>query len=307
MLQIFKTKATTRVERSRQWCERTFASHIEFRDDREASIRAGEFGALRLCIVSMGRHLVTQSRPATPTGAPALKVLFQEEGTVTVRQAGKVHELNAGHWCALRKDLPFELEASETARQLAISLPCSEIALPGRQAEWWRQGRTFLRGPSQVLHACASASIMTAANLDDAQRRVIGRQIVDLLQMTVQTDEIGPPPDIRQERRLAILSFIDRHLDDEDLSVVRIARTFGMSSRSIHKLFEGESRTVARAIWEKRLERCRDEMVDPSLSERSITQIAHAWGFSDSQHFSRACKQRFGLAPRAYRNTFAAR
>jgi len=306
MLQIFTTKAATRVERSRQWCERTLASHIEFRDDREASIRGGEFGALRLCRVSMGRHLVAQSGPVGQREAPALKVLFQEEGTVTVRQAGQVHELSAGQWCALRKDLPFELEASETARQLAISLPCSEIAGPGRRADWWRQGRTFLRGPSQVLHACASASVLTAANLDEAQRRVIARQLVDLLQMTVQADEVAPPPDIREDRRRAILSFIDRNLDDEELSVVRIAQSFGMSTRSVHKLFEGEARTVARVIWEKRLERCRDEMVDPSLAERSITEIAHCWGFSDSQHFSRAFKQRFGLAPRAYRNTFAA-
>jgi len=301
MLQTFTTRAATRLERSRQWCARTQAHHVEFNDDREASLRGGEFGTLRLCIVSMGRHRVVQSPQSAQMLPPTLKVLLQEEGAAIIRQGDRAHRLEAGEWCALRKDVPFELEAPDHARQLAITVPCELLSDPGHDAEWWRKGRTFLRGPAQVLHACASAAIMTASHLDPAQRRQIGRQLADLLQMTIAASEIDPLPDLREERRRAILSFIDRHLDDPELSVARIARAFGLSTRSVHKLFEGEAHTVARAIWDKRLERCRDEMVDPSLAGRSITEIAHLWGFSDSQHFSRAFKQRFGLPPRLYR------
>jgi transcriptional regulator GlxA family with amidase domain len=60
---------------------------------------------------------------------------------------------------------------------------------------------------------------------------------------------------------------------------------------------------VARAIWDKRLEWCRDEMVNSPLAGRSITQHAPLWGFKDGQHFSRAFKQRFCLPPRLYRST----
>jgi len=301
MLQTFTTRAATRLERSRQWCARTQAHHVEFNDDREASLRGGEFGEMRLCIVSMGRHRVVQSQQAAQLLRPTLKVLLQEEGTAIIRQADSVHRLEPGEWCALRKDLPFELEAPDHARQLAITLPCELLPHSGRDSEWWRKGRSFLRGPGQVLHACASAAIMTAGHLDPAQRRQIGQQLTGLLQMTIAAGEVGPLPDVREERRRAILGFIDRHLDDPELSVARIAHAFGLSTRSVHKLFEGEAHTVARAIWDRRLERCRDEMVDPSLAGRSITEIAHLWGFSDSQHFSRAFKQRFGLPPRLYR------
>lgn len=305
MLQTFTTRASTRLERSRQWFARTKAHQVEFKDDREASMRGGEFGPLRLCLVSMGRHRVTQLDDNTQLLAPALKFLFQEEGSAIIRQAGRTHQLEAGQWCALRKDMPFELEAPEHARQLAITLPCSALAGPRRDPVWWRQARTFLRGPSQILHASTAASIMTAGNLSVTERDLLGRQLTELIEMTIHASDMDPLPDIREERRRGILAFIDRHLADPELGVTRIAREFGISSRSIHKLFEGEAHTVARAIWDRRLERCRDEMVDPSLTTRSITEIAHLWGFSDSQHFSRAFKQRFGVTPRDYRNLFS--
>lgn len=63
--------------------------------------------------------------------------------------------------------------------------------------------------------------------------------------------------------------------------------------------------TVVRVIWDRRLERCREEIADPAMALRSITEIAHDWAFSDSQHFSRAFKQRFGMTPREYRNLHA--
>lgn len=305
MLQTFTTRAATRLERSRQWRARTQAHNVEFSDDREASMRGGEFGVLRLCIVAMGAHRVIQPRSASADLVPSLKVLFQEEGSATVRQADRTHRLEAGQWCALRKDMPFELEAPDQSRQLAITLPCTALAGPRRDPSWWRQARPFLRGPAQVLHACASSSALTAANLSDADRRVIGRQLVELIEMTIHAEDIDAIPDVSEERRRAILAFIDTHLDDCDLGVVAIARAFGLSTRSVHKLFEGEPLTVARSIWERRLERCRDEMLDPALAARSITQIAHFWGFSDSQHFSRAFKHRFGMSPRDYRNIFS--
>jgi len=305
MLQTFTTKAATRLERSRQWCARTQAHHVEFNDDREASMRGGEFGALRLCIVSMGRHRVVQSPQAAQLVAPTLKILLQEEGAAIIRQADMAHRLEPGEWCALRKDLPFELEAPDHARQLAITIPCELLPTACGEAAGRLTARTFLRGPAQILHACASAAIINAGYLDPGQRRQTGQQLADFVRMTIEASAMDALPDIREERRRAVLAFIDRHLDDPQLSVARIALAFGMSTRSVHKLFEGEAHTVARAIWDRRLERCRNEMVDPSLAGRSITEIAHLWGFSDSQHFSRAFKQRFGLPPRLYRSTYS--
>jgi AraC-like DNA-binding protein len=301
----FTTRASTRQERSRQWCSLTHAHHVEFEDDREASLRSGEFGPLRLFIVSMGRHRVVQSAgPDNGRCGPMLKFLFQEDGSASIQQGGRTNQIHAGQWCALRKDIPFTLDAPKASRQLAITMPCTMLAGPARGIDWWRKPRSFLRGPAQILHASASASVLTCSSLKPSDCEQLGRQLAALAQMTISVDDSAAAPDMRESRRLAILAFIDRHLGDPALDVARIGREFSISNRTIHKLFEGESLTVVRAIWDRRLEQCRKEMVDPAMMARSITEIAHYWAFSDSQHFSRAFKQRFGITPRDYRNLF---
>ena len=302
MQRSFTTRASNRMERSRQWQAVTPAEHVEFEDDRQASLRGGAFGPLMLCITSMGRHRIA---PSDGHKAPTLKLLFQEEGTATIHQGGRSNQIHAGQWCALRTDMPFRIEAPEQSRQLAIALPCALVPAPRKSVDWWRQPRSFLRGAAQILHASASASIMTGNCLADADRAQLGTQLAILIDMTIRTDDPGPAPDIRETRRRAILEHIDRNLADPDMGIGAIARAFDLSPRTIHKLFEGEAQTVARLIWDRRLERCREDMADPGMAARSITEIAHLWGFSDSQHFSRAFKLRFGLTPRDYRNLFA--
>jgi AraC-like DNA-binding protein len=306
MLHSFTTKASSRPERCRQWLALTRADHVEFDDDREASLRGGEFGALRMCIVSMGRHRVVQSGDADSARSPrALKFMFQEEGSATIRQGGQSNQILPGQWCALRKDIPFIIDAPAHSRQLAITIPCDELSAPSSAIEWWRTPRSFLHGPARIVHASASASVMTGGGLCVADRAQLGQQITALAQMTIRDENSRPLPDVRAERRVAVQEFIDQHLAAADLGVDTIARAFGMSTRSIHKLFEGEATTISRIIWQRRLERCREEIVDPSLAAHSITEIAHLWGFSDSQHFSRAFRQRFGVSPRDYRNIFS--
>ncbi|MBO9574538.1 MAG: helix-turn-helix domain-containing protein [Sphingobium sp.] len=305
MLQTFTTRASNRLERSRQWQAATLAEPVEFEDDRQASLRGGDFGPLVLCIVSMGRHRVIRGETDRAKAPPALRFIFQEEGSATIHQGGRGNQIHAGQWCALRTDMSFRIEAPEQSRQLVIALPCTLVPPPRKAIDWWRRPRSFLRGPAQILHASATASIMTGTCLTDTDRDQLGAQIAILVDMTLRAEDPGPAPGTRESRRRAILDHIDRNLADPDLGISGIARAFSLSPRTIHKLFEGEAQTVARVIWDRRLERCREEMTDPAMAARSITEIAHLWGFSDSQHFSRAFKQRFGLTPRDYRNLFA--
>jgi len=302
MLQTFTTRARSRIERSREWQAATRAEHVQFEDDRQASFRSAAFGPLVLCIVSTGRYRWAQSGGSErPPAGPSLEFLFQEEGRAIINQGGHGHALEAGQWCALRRDVAFAIDAPVQSRQLAISLPCAMLPAPHKSVAWWRRPRSFLRGPAQILHASASASIMTGNSLCEADREQIGRQLAALIEMAIRADDTAPVIDPREGRRRAILDYVDRNLADPDLGIAGIVRAFGFSSRTIHKLFEGEAQTVSRLIWNRRLERCREDMADPLMAARSITEIAHLWGFSDSQHFSRTFKQSFGMTPRQYR------
>jgi AraC-like DNA-binding protein len=50
---------------------------------------------------------------------------------------------------------------------------------------------------------------------------------------------------------------------------------------------------------------CRSDLANPSMKQRTITEIAFGWGFSDSAHFSHCFRKQFGLSPRAFRSQAA--
>ncbi|HTN13413.1 MAG TPA: helix-turn-helix domain-containing protein [Sphingomonadaceae bacterium] len=297
----FTTKAASRLERSRQWCDLTKADQVEIDDDRESSMRGVDLGEVRLCKVSMGRHRVGQRQSRHAGVAPVLKFIFQEEGTALIRQTRGSTLLNAGQWCALRKDEAFVMEAPGHSRQITLSLPCLQMRDPRRALEPWPGPQSFRRGAGHILYAAASASIVSAGTLGNGDAALLGTNLIGLLEIALRSGDPAALPDIKNKRRQTALDFIERHLGDPELDVAAIAASLRCSNRTVHKLFEGEAMTVARVIWDRRLERCRMELVDPALSSRSITEIAHHWGFSDSQHFSRAFKSRFGSTPRDYR------
>jgi AraC-like DNA-binding protein len=96
--------------------------------------------------------------------------------------------------------------------------------------------------------------------------------------------------------------FIETHLSETTLGPTEIANAVGISVRHLHRLFLQEKSTVAEHIRERRLEHCRMELCDPRFLDRNITEIAFFWGFSDSAHFSRCFKRRFGVSPSLFRS-----
>jgi AraC-like DNA-binding protein len=106
---------------------------------------------------------------------------------------------------------------------------------------------------------------------------------------------------LREMTRDRVKRFIDVNLDDPHLSLDRVAAAIGCSKRYLHKLFDGEADTLNVYIWQRRLERIRQDLADPALTDRSITEIAFGRGFSSSTHFSRSFRENCGVSPRVYR------
>jgi AraC family transcriptional regulator, positive regulator of tynA and feaB len=104
-----------------------------------------------------------------------------------------------------------------------------------------------------------------------------------------------------RQLRPRIEHHIECHLSDTTLNPGAVARAAGISVRHLHRLFAVEGCTVLEWIRERRLERCRTDLADLRLSNKSITDIALGWGFSDSAHFSHCFHKEFGLSPRQFR------
>ena len=94
---------------------------------------------------------------------------------------------------------------------------------------------------------------------------------------------------------------IDARLDDPALSVGVLAAELGMSASQIHRVFKSEPLTLSQYIWDRRLEACSRDLLDPREAGRAVGEIAYGRGFSDAAHFSRAFRERFGCSPRDWR------
>ena len=95
--------------------------------------------------------------------------------------------------------------------------------------------------------------------------------------------------------------FIDDHLSDPGLVPAEIAAAADISVRHLHRLFSNAGTTLGNCIRQRRLEQCRNDLANPRLHGKTITEIAFSWGFSDSAHFSRSFRVEFGISPRIFR------
>jgi len=299
----FATRAANRKERTMQWRDITRANDVVLGDDREASIRGCDLGELRICAVSIGEHTREnhESRRHGESGEDAIKLLFVETGSCDVHQAGRHARLIAGQWCALDKTLPFRMTSQGQTNQLAIALPRRLIHQGEGLGQHLAGPRSFLEGAASVLHNSLHHTIRATAGMGRRARGLLAHALSGLINVAWHADPVCHSHSSPHARRAAVIDFIERNLTDPELDVGRIAVELGYAKRTLHKLFSAEGETLSRIIWQRRLEHCRRELLDPAQAKRSITEIAFTWGFNDSQHFSRSFKARFGRSPRDYR------
>ena len=102
----------------------------------------------------------------------------------------------------------------------------------------------------------------------------------------------------------AIMSAIRRHIElhiaSQTLSASSVAQKFGISERKLYYLFE-QFGGFATYVQDRRLHRCRRDLIDPGQRHRTIAEIAESLGFSNSKSFSRAFTRRMGITAREVR------
>ncbi|MEV6025947.1 helix-turn-helix domain-containing protein [Streptomyces sp. NPDC052036] len=100
-----------------------------------------------------------------------------------------------------------------------------------------------------------------------------------------------------------IKSFIRARLGEPGLTPTAVAAAHHISLRALQYLFREDGGTVGAFIREQRLERCRADLIDPLLADRSVAALALRAGFSDAAAFSRVFKAHFGMPPGEYRRS----
>ncbi|MDA4845055.1 helix-turn-helix domain-containing protein [Hoeflea poritis] len=110
------------------------------------------------------------------------------------------------------------------------------------------------------------------------------------------TKQSTPAKKFATERRLAMRSYLDRHLSDPDLGIDDLLDAFGVSRPSVYRDF-GDAGGVTAYINGRRLDRAFHQLVSASPSHGRVKEIAYRIGFNDTSHFSRLFRKRFGITP----------
>lgn len=245
------------------------------------------------------RELRVGPVPTLPDGLESLgeertHLVFVLKGELEAAPAGPGRPLGALDWC-LRGAGPLKLRSAAGADVLILSLPgCPPTGVPGAV-------RSAAAGMGKVLLACIHSALQTAAELAPQARLELGRSLHDLATQAMREGVAGERRSRREVMRERVKAFVRNNLHDSSLSIDDIAQAFNCTKRYLHKVFSGDERSLNQYIWDLRLERCGQDLANPELAGRSITEIAFAWGFRSTPHFSRAFRQRFSTSPSLYR------
>lgn len=268
-----------------------------------AQIRTLDLDALQLCDVrSHGTDVLRTASHISRTHADYFLVSLQVEGTGRLSQAGRAAVLNPGDMALYDTSREYELRFAAAQRQLVLRIPRADLMARARGAESLVGIRIPQDVPAARLAADLAHSIAALQSLPSSQVTVsVASTLIDLI-----IDGLGTVQ--RQgSARTAAVRLIDAHrvaqryLADPSFSVAAWAHAMRISERYLRLLFTASSQSPVQYLWEQRIERAAEQLRCSGILARTITEIALGCGFSDSAHFSRAFRARYGKTPRDYR------
>ncbi|WP_426286598.1 helix-turn-helix domain-containing protein [Luteibacter sp. E-22] len=235
----------------------------------------------------------------------AVLLTLQLNGRAQVEQHDRRSEIEPGDFCLIDLSRPFRLEIDRSTVQ-TVHLPLAVLreAVP-RLDEVSAVGLHGHLGSVGYLRVLYQEMFAHPSGLTEAVADRLADAIPHMLAAALESMDVAAaaPSRLRQYHKRQVRLFAREHLSDPALCVEMIAKGVGLSPSHLFELFSEDDITLMRWVRLERLARCQRELADPSLRHRSIAQIAHAWGFGDMTHFSRCFRDRFGMSPRAYRQT----
>ncbi len=275
------------------------------RDDFFGELRARSVGDLGISTITTDAYDVFRTDSSiSQSSDDDFIVSVQTAGSSTIRQLDREVILNPGDFTIYDSTMPYHLHFANRLSQLVIKVPREylkkHLQSPETLTALHVKGG---KGITQITTKFAQTLFNETDALDKQTQNQVAETFVSLLTSSIReaTSEMERAPRNKATQLLRIKQFISQNLRDPQLDLHMIATSQNISERYLHTLFERESITPSRFIWNERLKSAHIDLSNSLLSHRSISEICFSWGFSDTTHFSRAFKAKYELSPRAYR------
>ena len=233
-------------------------------------------------------------------------ISIQTEGTGVLAQDGRTAILQPSDFALYDTTRPYDLIFETSFSQLVLRIPREIVA--GRLADANRLTALRIqgdRGTGRLASAFLRQLHAEIGGVDELSVSRLHASAIDLLATSIAEQVASPAncteSNVALRRRVSV--FIDRNLDNPQLTCELIATSHGISERYLRKVFEASEQSVSEMIWARRLDQGRRDLVDPLKAHLSVTAIGYDVGFKDTAHFSRAFKARYHETPKAVRST----
>lgn len=272
----------------------------------DAALNTHELGALQITQLTCGRRCTIDRTPQHIATGRVYTLILQARGHGVFMQYGHEAELGAGDFTLCHGEAPYTYQLGDHCEVAMVRIPAALLKghLPSAESFCGRRlaAREGLTETAAMMIAsvCAGAS----SGLSSELQHRLARQILDIIATSYAIafeSKTGASSNVDAWHARAKL-YIEQHLRSPDLSPCSIARKLKLSPRYLRMIFASDKETTSAYILRRRLEECARQMEDPRWSGHSITEIAFSWGFNSAPHFTRSFRDRYGIAPRRYRD-----
>jgi AraC family transcriptional regulator, positive regulator of tynA and feaB len=215
-------------------------------------------------------------------------VMLQISGSTEVRQGERSRTMSPGAFDVVQADKPYVLNFPRDFSQYVIKLPRGTQPL----------GNAISPTAARFVRSLARDLLDPDIEPDRICDEVAARALQDLL--CGRPAEPATPHRIPDLYSMAV-AMIREKMFEPQLSRNRMADELGVSVRTLARAFAIHGTSFNRSLWNCRLEAAHEALLS-NRGDTNITGIALRHGFSDSSHFARRFKARFGVKPGAMLN-----
>ena len=263
----------------------------------DGTMTFGPIGRLQIGHIAVSRHRIGLTPElARAEHHPVAKVIIQTMGVSVYEQRGERVTLTPGDGLVYDVSQPHAITSPETTEHFVVTVPHDLVAGRGIRLDRLSAQRFSARtGVGRLVADLIHSTYGELATISQGCEDDLAASLLSLMFLPLPTEAAHAGEALRHR----IESYIRDQIRDPELSIDKIASALRCSKRYLHMAFAASDRSITDHIWSTRLDGCRSELA--RRTDRTISEIAFAWGFSSSAHFSRAFRKRFGVTPTAFR------
>ncbi|MGI9229742.1 MAG: helix-turn-helix domain-containing protein [Gammaproteobacteria bacterium] len=283
-------------------CSRTQAKGFS------GNIHGSEIAEMQISEVAADPHHVMRSKKQIANSTESEFLLsLQLEDIGVVNQDGRIAKLQPGDFALYDSTRPYELHFAKPFRQIVLQIPYDSLA------------ERFVK-PETITAHCISAQTGVGAltsqfiqsvasrldTLSPQDARVVTEHVIELVALSMGSmsslKEVNGQTIARTAMLQRLQQYIEINLRNPQLTPMLIASHHHISERYQRMLFASIGTTITRYILNRRLDLCKEALMDDALADYNVKQLAFDYGFNNAAHFSRKFKEKFGMSPKQCRS-----